>query len=493
MLNMKIMRKIIILSLVLAISGCEGFLDEDIRSTHNYDNYFRSEDDLVRLSNGMFGGLIIWTWEQGGLFFNNYWVLQDLASDNCFEAGPSVNMHDLAKFTFDPNNIVFDFVWQGCYFIINTANVLLYESEKLDKYSSSEIKDHLQGEGYFMRGMLYFELVKLFGDIPYQDFPTTDVEGARLTRSPVADVYDMIISDLEKAEQLLEVNPFPSRKLGMPTPETIAALLGKVYLTRGALTGNSADFTLAKTYLEKVIGNYSLEPEFSDIFSLANSNAGEILWAVNFSGTLGEGWTTNQFLVRLMPTTISSNGIRNGQGWERPTQDLFNSYYPGDKRRDATFITEFEGEVFGEPYIQKYWDRVAEPGKQNGESDADFIYLRYADVLLMYAEALNEISNGPDAAAYNAINEVRTRAGINDLMSGLAYQAFKDSLLQERRWELVMEGHRWYDLVRFGKLQDAVLAAKPTANVMDHHILFPIPQKERYYNPSLTQNDGYSE
>ncbi len=99
----------------------------------------------------------------------------------------------------------------------------------------------------------------------------------------------------------------------------------------------------------------------------------------------------------------------------------------------------------------------------------------------------------PMLTAYDAINQVRTRAGINDLTAGLDYQAFKDSLLLERRWELVMEGHRWYDLVRFGKLQECVLLAKPEANVQDHHILFPIPQKERYYNPLLTQNEGYAQ
>ena len=133
------MRKIIILLVIPTFAGCEGFLDEDIRSTHNYENYFQSEDDLVRFSNGMFGGLIIWTWEQGGLFFNNYWVLQDLASDNCFETGPSVDMHDLSKFTFDPNNIVFDFIWQGCYFLINSANVLLVESENIADYSGTTL------------------------------------------------------------------------------------------------------------------------------------------------------------------------------------------------------------------------------------------------------------------------------------------------------------------------------------------------------------------
>lgn len=109
----------------------------------------------------------------------------------------------------------------------------------------------------------------------------------------------------------------------------------------------------------------------------------------------------------------------------------------------------------------------------------------------MYAEALNEINNGPDQAAYDAINDVRERAGLADLAAGMNYQDFKDAVLQERQWEFVMEGHRWYDLVRFGKLKERVLLAKPTANIKDHHTLFPIPQKEIYYNTALTQNDDY--
>jgi hypothetical protein len=192
-----------------------------------------------------------------------------------------------------------------------------------------------------------------------------------------------------------------------------------------------------------------------------------------------------------MPTTRSDNGTKNGQGWERPTNYLYNSYAFNDKRKAATFITEFEGETFSGPFIQKYWDREAEPGKQNGESDADFIYLRYADVLLMYAEALNGANNGPTTEAYDAINQVRNRAGLADLTAGLSYQAFKDAVLQERQWEFVMEGQRWYDLVRMGKLVNQVLLSKPTANVKDYHKLFPIPQKEIYYNPKLTQNNEY--
>jgi len=417
---------------------------------------------------------------------------EDLASDNCYEAGPSIDMQDLSQFTFDVNNATLYYTWVGCYEVIQSANVLLEEFGNITDYSEPEVKDHLQGEAYFIRGMLYFDLVRLFGDVPLQLFPTKSVTESQIERSPVADVYESIISDLQKAEQLLAVNPFSRRVEGMPTSHTASALLAKAYLTRGALTGSAADFSSAKTSLEKVIGHYTLEPEFADIFKISNANSGEILWAINFSGTLGEGWTTNQFIVRLMPTTVSPNGVRNGQGWERPLDHLYNSYSDTDERKAATFITEFEEEVFNGPYIRKYWDQEAEGGRQNGESDADFIYLRYSDALLMYAEALNEINNGPDLGAYNAINDIRNRAGLVDLPEGLDYQSFRDAILQERQWEFVMEGHRWYDLARMGKLIERVQLAKPTANIHSYHTLFPIPQKERYLNPKLTQNEGYN-
>lgn len=483
---------IIILTVLLSLGGCRDFLEQDLRSELNYDNYFLAEKDLVSFADGMFGGLITWTWTGGGLFFNNYWVLQDLASDNCYETGSSIDMLDLSQFTFDVKNATVYYIWVGCYEVINSTNVLLEESEKIKNYSRPEIKDHLRGEAYFLRGMLYFDLVRLFGDIPLQLFSTKTAAETQIPRTPVAEVYESIISDLEKAEQLLGINPFPNRVQGMPTSLAASALLAKVYLTRGALTNNAGDFNLAKTSLEKVIGHYTLEPEFADIFRLKNANAGEIIWAVNFSGTLGEGWTTNQFIVRLMPTTVAANGTRNGQGWERPLDFLYNSFAPGDKRKAATFITEFEGEVFSGPYIRKYWDQEAEGGRQNGESDADFIYLRYSDVLLMYAEALNEIHHGPAAEAYNSINAIRNRAGLDDLAAGLDYQAFRDAVLQERQWEFVMEGHRWFDLIRMGKLFERIRLAKPTANIQPHNILFPVPQKERYLNPNLTQNNGYN-
>jgi len=484
------MKKIYIILFIFLVS-CDGFLDEDIRSEQNYDNYFQTEDDLISLANGMFGGLISWDWNGGGLFFNNYWVLPDLASDNCYENGTVLCYLDLSKFTFDANNEVFEWIWTSCYSVINTSNVLLKEIENFNDYSNESVKSHLAGEAYFLRGILYFELVNIFGEVPLQLNATTDIESTKIKRSPINTVYESIISDLKNAEELLVKNPFSNRDEGMPTSLTASALLGKVYLQRGALNNDDSDFEKAKIYLEKVIGNYSLEPQFADIFKIKNANQGEIIWAVNFSGTLGEGWNTSQILVRLMPTMKSDVGSKNGQGWERPTDALYNSFADNDARKAATFITEFEGEEFKGPYISKYWDQEAEGGRANGESDADFIYLRYADVLLMYAEVLNEINNGPTTQAYNAINQVRNRAKLANLTSGLAYQNFKDSILQERQWEFVMEGQRWYDLIRHGKLKEKVENAKEGVIVNDWNNLFPIPQSEIYYNSNLTQNDNY--
>ncbi len=485
------MKRIYLLLFTAFLFSCEGFLDEDIRSEQNYDNYFQTEDDLISLANGMFGGLISWGWDGAGLFFNNYWVLQDLASDNCNEAGTGLYYLDLSKFTFDANNEALDWIWGQCYSVINTSNVLLKEVENMDGYSSESVKNHLKGEAYFIRGMLYFELVKLFGGVPLQISAATDVAGTKIPRNSANEVYENVINDLTRAEELLKVNPFSDRVDGMPTSLTASSLLGKVYLQRGALNNSNDDFEHAKTYFEKVMGNYSLEPEFADIFKIGNANKGEIIWAVNFSGSLSEGWNTSQLIVRLMPTMESESGSKNGQGWERPTDALYNSFSDGDARKDGTFITEFDGEVFDGPYISKYWDQEAEGGRANGESDADFIYLRYADVLLMYAEALNEINNGPTDGAYDAINQVRNRANLDDLVSGLNYQAFKDSVLQERQWEFVMEGQRWYDLVRHGKLKERVQSAKSGVVVKDWNILFPVPQTEIYNNSNLVQNNNY--
>jgi len=199
---------------------------------------------------------------------------------------------------------------------------------------------------------------------------------------------------------------------------------------------------------------------------------------------------------------VDGEGPENAHGLELPTDNLFNSFNPLDRRRSVTFITSYtysDGTTINfEPHIGKFWDQEAEPRGNNTNSDV--IYLRYADVLLMYAEALNETNNGPTTEAYNAINEVRKRARYNGVveqnilpdLSGLSYSEFCDAILNERRLEFVMEGSRYNDLRRFGKLVEAVEASgKENINPQDFHYLLPIPQRERDLNTKLTQNTGY--
>ncbi len=226
-------------------------------------------------------------------------------------------------------------------------------------------------------------------------------------------------------------------------------------------------------------------------------------------------WEVGQFLVRLLPTELSADGVQNAQGWQRPTQYLYNSYDADDRRREVTFITEAGGNTI-RPYIQKYWDRNAEP--TGNESSNDFPVIRYADVLLIYAEAQNELGNSDVAHAYiniyadvlliyaeaqnelgNSdvahayINMVRKRARFNGTAeanavpdyAGLSKEDFRNAILEERKLEFVAEGQRWFDLVRMKKLSAEVPKAKPGVVPIENQLLFPIPQREIDINPNL--------
>jgi hypothetical protein len=187
---------------------------------------------------------------------------------------------------------------------------------------------------------------------------------------------------------------------------------------------------------------------------------------------------------------------------ESPTQSLYNAFEDMDRRKELIFLTKdiIKGEVvdFGGPQIIKYWDRQAEPFLNDTENDLQLI--RYADILLMYAEALNEIEAGSTSISLDAINQVRKRArfadgvereGVLPNLTPMNYQKFKDAILEERRLELCWEGHRWFDLVRHNKLVEKVIAAKPNVMVSERNNLLPIPQRELEINKKLKQNPGY--
>ncbi|UJH90624.1 RagB/SusD family nutrient uptake outer membrane protein [Antarcticibacterium sp. 1MA-6-2] len=244
-----------------------------------------------------------------------------------------------------------------------------------------------------------------------------------------------------------------------------------------------------------VINNhpYGLWEDFSDNFRIPNRGGKESIFSVGF-GTGGGAisfWEVGQFNVRLLPSRLSSEaGITNAQGWQYATNDLYETFADTDERKEATFLTQFVANdgsnvILDRVWIDKYWDRTAEPN--GGDSNQDFPVIRYADVLLVYAEAQARLGNFGVANDY--LNMVRERAGLGEI-SATNMEDFIDLILEERGREFVAEGQRWFDLTRLGRLEEAVMEAKGVS-VSSHHYLFPIPQRERDVNPNLPQNDGY--
>lgn len=499
-LQKNILRLVLPVLILLGSAPSCNFLDESPDAVVNSANFYQTESDAVAAVNALYdymtvGTAFLWSNQFGGIFFNDFWVFQEILSDNANEKITGPGYQSLSEFKHTANNLRVELYWEDLYKTINAANVVIAKVPPIDFDETR--KRHLLSEAHFIRALMYYEAVRAFGDVPLLLEPTENIAQSYVARTTKETVYQTIITDLEYAEENLTTT-YRSGD-GRPTPLGATSMLARVYL-------NMEEFALCAEKAKEVIDSqeYQLWEDFADIWKIANMNQREVIHSIQFSGTLSEGFKPNQYLVRLLPSGLDKEGEgpENGQGWEVPTEDLLNSFVPLDRRREVTFFDSFtysDGTtVTFEPHFAKFWDAEAEP-RGNG-TDADVIYIRYADILLMYAEALNEVNSGPTPEAYSAINQVRKRArfdGENELnilpdLAGLDYQQFKDAILQERRWEFVMEGHRWNDLKRMGKLVEKVTASgKPNATPEAFHEYLPIPQRERNVNSKLTQNTGY--
>ncbi len=266
-------------------------------------------------------------------------------------------------------------------------------------------------------------------------------------------------------------------------------LLGKVYLTRQ--DWSNAVQTLGEIVNNEATYDYGLHENFADNWNPATENGVESIFSAQFMQDPGNGNI-------LMRSTIPRSRVPGLVGWEAdiPTQEVYDLFEEEDERRAATFYTSYEqdGTVYEFPWplFYKYFD----PSQVNAtsQSNANIHVLRYADVLLMYAEAVNE-QNGPTPEAYEAINRVRRRAhnDTNHDLAGLGQEDFRNAVYLERRLELVMETHRWFDLVRTGRFLDVMQnhTENGGTSVQAHNVLMPIPQREIDTNSNLTQNTGY--
>ncbi len=480
----KILSAISLLILVsLVYIACqEDFLERQPLNEASDVAFYRNEGDAIAALNSVYDVMQ----------FGQMWKFEITVIGNRLNNDTGI-LPRVADFptNFLPTNERRLSMWQHLYTGINRANIVLQRVPPIDM--DTELRGRILGEAKFLRGLFYFTLGTFFGDVPLRLEPSS-LDNLTTPKSPEAQIIAQAIQDLQEAEAVLPQRSQQSgADLGRATKGAATALLGKIYLYQ-------EDWSQAAAKFAEVInsGEYQLNEEYLPQFLVGGDNTAESVFEVQFQ-TGGPGWNNSSdgsWMSGWNGVTGHGEAINFGFGaGSQPAPNFVESFEEGDER--LGYIVADGEDYFGIPFNasqsqtgfghRKY---INSKNDENGSGDSpiNFHIIRYADVLLMYAEALNELNAGPTPEAYAAINEVRTRSGLSEL-SGLSQQEFFDALVQERRVELYLEGHRTWDLIRWG-LAPEVLG--PSNGFIEGiHEQLPIPQSELDTNPELEQNPNY--
>lgn len=459
------MKKIFILIITIGLfSACEdNFLELSPVSQPNVNDFYKTPSDILNGVNAAYASL-----QTGSLYGGR--DLQDLTEyrgDNVFDNDPSANSglrFNIDRFLAGSDNTVFENVWRRLYLTIYRCNIVL---DNIDNVTMDEtLRNRYKGELRFIRGLAYFHLVQLWGGVPVVLQAESTEASRKHVRNSVAEVYAAIEADFQFAGNNLP-RTYGAAEVGRVTSGAAKGLLGKVYLTQ-------KKYNDAATTLREVINSndFALLPTVAEVFDPNNEYNQEILFAVRFT-------TAN---VAEAHGLYFSSQI--GDFVETSFRNLYND---NDARKAMIELRKPTGTQNQTP-VKYFQEPVA------GQVGTDFPVLRYADVLLMYAEALNEQGYQASGDAFTNLNAVRTRAGLPAYTAAeLANQAaFRDAVLLERRLELPLELWRWYDLLRTGKAKDALKVVG--LEIQDFQLLFPIPNSQYliYNNEAgFPQNPGY--
>lgn len=492
------MKKLISLLAILLLWGCSNkFLELYPQATLSEGNFYKSEVELITLANGCY--VPMRDYEK-----NQHWVLAELISDNASFQN-NVRTGEAARgpidqFILASDNVTYSAFWNLSYNGITRCNKLLSELNRPEiGFSKESYRDRCAGEALFLRGLYYFNLVRQFGGVPLVLDPIASQDAVNIKRSTEQQIYEAIISDLKQAATRF-AKAKDVEEVGRANEIASQALLGKVYLTL-------LRYAEAETVLKPVItsGKYVLLPNYADLFNPANKDFKETIFAIQYSENSAE--LANRFIFLFAPHTSAGAVTRRpnisivGAGWNQPTQDLIDAFEPNDKRKDVSIAywtgVDWDSQVRPIPYCNKYKPPVSAPDDRSGDN---LPVLRYSDVLLMYAEVLNEAGRTSEAIPY--VQQVRTRAGLTGSLSSLDKTALQTLIAKERQVEFCFENQRWYDLKRTGKAVQVMTAhglrekAKKSFlypesfNLQPNKLVAPIPAVEVSVN-QLTQNPGY--
>lgn len=519
----------ILTAIVVVTVSCSDFLAENPKSTISEDQFYKTPTDALNAVNASY-----YFYNAGGpngsgqsAYNSLLQVGMEFATDEQYPGPGATNpdVRSLSVHNHSSTNRTFYENWQQHYAGIKKANVAIEKIALIDFGTNTALQQRYIGEAKFNRAFIYFNLVRLWGDVPLiiEDQNFVKAQDYYVAKTAATEIYAQIEKDLNEAAAVLP-NSYSGGDLGRATAGAAKALLAKVYLTMAShplkIVSKYRDaISKAEEVLSPADGgtgqfNYNLRTNYAEVFLPANKNNEEHIFSAQYLANF-QGQGRNDFF-RTLPRFPSSFGVVGNYAdqlnfYTKGADKSFNVYKlykPYDKRRKVTFATRYvnpkNGAKFGTPianpaypgdsipYFNKTYDPTAFVSTP-AEAATNVTLLRYAEILLIHAEAENE-ANGPTDKAYKSFNRIRARAGLPDLTPGLSQSQFRDSLYLDRELELVYEYQRWFDLIRqqddagnpifVQKLHDA-----GKTNAVDRNRWFPIPQIEIDNNPLLEQND----
>ena len=487
---MKLKYNLIAIALLgFSFSSCSDFLEQNPQTDLSENDFYKTADDILSAVNGVYSSL------QEGDIYGNWYVFGEIPSDNTRNqlSGSVTTQNEFDQFYIDTQNSMIANFWKAAYKVINRTNTVLGRIDGIE--INTELANRYKLECKFIRALMYFNLVRVYGDVPLVLKEISISESYDILREPKENVYNQIIADLKEAQDLPV--SYSTAEDGRATQGAAKALLANVYMTLHK-------YAEAETILAEIInsGQYSLLENtpgslnidgYKNVFSPVNHNSKEGIFEIQFlKGGYGEGSNyANNFAPENSGTNVVAVGGTGGNNI--PEMDIYNAYEEGDLRRDFSMSLGYYDNRKNNEWVEsRYVCKFMDVPYQNNDASNNYPVIRYADVILMYAEALNQ--NGKTAEACKYLNMTRRR--------GFGYQTTETSPVdlqttdkaqfalmveQERRVELAFENHRWFDLIRTGRAVEVMKSKGFSLN--ETNLICPLPQKQIDVNPKLTQND----
>jgi hypothetical protein len=495
-----------LIAIVVIVTSCDSFLDEDPKTFLTPNSYFQNEGQIVAAVNGLYTFLddIF----DGDIEVNSqtFLFMEYLTGYGERPRGHGgQNLSQTVSMTVAENNGYVEYLWRTAYTAIENCNSIIAGIESAgDGIISEDRKNELLGETYFLRAYNYFNLVRLYGPVPLKITSTTSLSDVEIGLTSEEEVYVQIDLDLTKAAELMENSPW-TKTDGRVTKGAVKSLLAKVYLTMAGYPLQKGTEYYRKAYetAKEVYASNAFRLFDSYTELRINENTGEHIWAIQREAE-NAGSPVHNAMLPYPESDLAKSISKNGAygGGLAPAQSFYDSYPAGDKRiaEMAFYYTEHDaldgsGIIpLGKPYIYKFWD---DDCASSGKSGANYSLLRYADVLLVLAEAKAQADGGTtsDADAVDAYFEVRHRALPSESKPA---SISVDDVLKERFWEICFEGQTWYDMLRTrkalnvttGLIVNMIGYQTPvhSAPFKTEDLLFPYPIREKRLNPNLIRN-----